>query len=139
MGTYYSAFLCYKFRTTQYINNIVPYFIFKTFNDFSSIFFFYIRWKTILLCTLYEVINLSTASAPEASRFLAVVRYWVLSLTPPSGESLSSESDKWCGKECVTDTVKLIINIYYNTYLWPMTELIQLYEVFLKKSILHEI
>lgn len=41
MGTYYNVFLCYKFRTTQYIINIVPYFIFKTFNDFSLIFFSY--------------------------------------------------------------------------------------------------
>jgi len=71
----------------------------------------------ILLRTLYEVINLSTASAPEASRFLAVVRYWVRSLTPPSGESLSSESDKQCGKACATDTAPLIINTYHSTYL----------------------
>jgi len=44
--------------------------------------------------TLYEVINLSMASAPDARRFLAVVKYWVRSLTPPSGESLSSKSEK---------------------------------------------
>jgi hypothetical protein len=30
--------------------------------------------------------SLSTASAPELRRFLAVVKYCVLSLTPPSGE-----------------------------------------------------
>ena len=34
--------------------------------------------------TLYDVIKRSTASAPEASMFLAVVKYCVLELTPPS-------------------------------------------------------
>lgn len=57
---------------------------------------FHRRYTTVctILRTLYEVINLSTASAPEANRFLAVVRYWVLSLTPPSAESLSSKNHK---------------------------------------------
>ena len=43
-----------------------------------------------LVNTLYEDMSLSTASAPEIKRFLAVVKYCVLSLTPPSDESSSS-------------------------------------------------
>jgi hypothetical protein len=42
--------------------------------------------------TLYEDMSLSTASAPELRRFLAVVKYCVLSLTPPSGEQSCSKT-----------------------------------------------
>jgi hypothetical protein len=48
------------------------------------------RKKTIN--TLYEDMSLSTASAPEIKRFLDVVKYCVLSLTPPSGEQSCSKT-----------------------------------------------
>jgi len=80
------------------------------------------------ISTLYEDMSRSTASAPEIRRFLVVVKYCVLSLTPPSGEQSCSKISilklvlwKWSTKKVAT-VLKYPYHEDYYFSLWRQIE-----------------